>query len=1291
MPYAHNYRLDFQDYINSTYQSNIIIGSLHMDWKSSGPSMIANNVSFLQTDGAEVFIAEVDFHLDFWRSLQQLNLVTKALTLEGVKVFVDETLINQTADNQQLTMLDNVTDLFLQRINRFSLINSQVIYRTEKNERTFLISQLNWLNRGEHHKAEGQVIIDGLTSNNLNISLAVKGQKFKEMQGMLYVEANQVNITPWLDKVFAIKNEDTHSSINFDAWLSISQGEISKVQVDIGETQIAWQHLANIQTFDIQQGQLLINNIIDNQNYSLSTSPLTFSSNKRLWQPLSIELTAKNNQYNGYISSIDTEGIAQLIPLFTDNKTVRELLYGLAPKGLVENLFWQIRDEKVSAHAEFSQLSLNYSNGIPSINNLSGEILYREQQMLMKVEGNEGYLDFKDHFIKPISYQTLAASVSLFFQEKGVLAYANEIKLLSEELTLTGELAIDARNNLPISMALLADIQKVDAKNAPHYYPQKLMGNSLINYLNSSLVSGHVTQAQVLFNGPLADFPFTDHQGVFTVDAELTDSLFKFNEQWPAIENFHGNLNFTNNSMLITGRSGFLKGIDVTGVTAQIDELVGSQLLLINADFNKTQASAVTSLMQQSPLKQSVGSVLEQVKIGDNISGSFALTIPLEDSTKTEARGTVNFANNDILLQNPEMNFEQVNGQLTFVNDVITTKDIALMWRGMPLTLDVIAKSTQDFYQTDININANWPQNTWQKQLPEKLTQYGEGSLEWQGELTLKNAKNGEFSYELSVLSDLNTTQLNLPEPFKKASKEKRSVFAKAKGDNHRSTIDAVVGEHMNFYGVLEHDLVAFSRAHLILGQEDMLLPLSGFHITANLIDANLTQWQPFVNDIIDSVSEFSDQNLAGDGVPLLAKPQRIRGNIGKLNVLDEVLDDVAFTMSDQQAWWLLELNSEQVRADIKFYPNWLEQGLSIDADFINIPRTIATSTTQDLDEEQIQVIPILEKTEQEIIEENRVIENVFNHIPPVVFSCKHCQYNGLDLGQVNFQMKRGNDNTILVDNFVAKRQDNNINFDLKWQKQVDHYTTSIKGKLSIDDLEQEFKQLGFASLIKDSGMEATYDITWRGAPYQWNVATLNGDFETELNDGYLADVDDKGLRIFSVLSLQSLVRKLTLDFRDIFSDGMFYSEIKANAHIKDGVLYTDNAKMQGAAGDLSIKGNTDLVVGNLDYRMSYKPNFSASLPAIAWIATLNPVTFLGALALDEVLISKVWSEFNFELTGNVDEPNLREVNRKSQNISVGRSTPPQIVEIDENSQNNTTSQDSNQTEELNIPDKTDG
>jgi len=87
---------------------------------------------------------------------------------------------------------------------------------------------------------------------------------------------------------------------------------------------------------------------------------------------------------------------------------------------------------------------------------------------------------------------------------------------------------------------------------------------------------------------------------------------------------------------------------------------------------------------------------------------------------------------------------------------------------------------------------------------------------------------------------------------------------------------------------------------------------------------------------------------------------------------------------------------------------------------------------------------------------------------------------------------------------------------------------------------------------------------------------------------------------------------------------------------------------------------------------MSYKPDLTSSLPVLAWIATLNPVTFLAGVAIDQVIKSQVVSELTFELTGTIDNPDFREVNRKNKNVSVERIIPSPDVKKKEAVKGNT-------------------
>ncbi len=1259
LPYAHNYRIDLQDYINQTYDSDIIIGALDMGWQSSGPTLVASNVSLLQTDEAEVYVQAFDLNIDFWQSLQHRRLITKDFSLNGVKVLLDNTMMSESSvSSDDSSLLANLMEMFFSQIGRFSVNDSQLIYQTKQGKRTLLIDSLHWYNQGDNHRARGNVIVDGITSNNLQINLDVKGEHIENMQGTLYLEANQLNITPWLGKVLAISNENTHSSINFNAWLAINNGELDKLLVDLGHNQIAWQHQQQINTLDITQGRLVIDNLNKPEQIQLYSSEIEVISNKQAWQPLVVEIKRNQQKVNAFISAIDISGMAGILPLLVKDDSTRELIAQLAPHGQLSNVYLQQNDQQFSAVANINDVTANYSQGIPGVAGLNGQLVYQPGKFHININGQDGALDFAQHFNAPIGYQDFAAAVDLLYSDNSWYLTAKDVNFASEQLKLKAELAVIAEPDQELELSLLATATDANVIYAPSFYPNELMGQDLVNYLNRSLEKGRLAQAVVMVNGPISDFPFKQGNGSFIVDAELTNSTFKFDPNWPAVEHFSANLNFTDNSMLITGRDGTLAGIDVKGVQAAIEDLSDQQMLTIDAKFNNTAPGLIANLMMSSPLSDSVGAVLEQVVVSQPLSGDFKLNLPLDNVDNALAQGNIFFNDNQIALRSPEMNFAKVNGQLAFSNSDIHTQELNLLWRDLPLNVEVNAAQQESSYQTNIRLSASWPEKLWQQQLPEQLLAYGKGQLDWQAKLVLDNSADGQFSYQLALDSELEKLQLDLPEPYHKLAGETLTADIKVSGDNDQSTIDAKVGSQLNFYGNLNHQQVAFSQAHLVLGDEAMYLPMSGFHITTNLARADFRQWQPLITDIIDSVSEHTGSE---DSVALLEQPQRVRGNIAQLDFWQESLHGVSFTLEDQISWWQLALTSKEARAQVKFYPNWYQQGLELNADFIRLSPDKALFNSEAKAAQQTDDVAAVEPA-KEITIDNAFNRKLFSQIPPMRVRCQDCRYGNLDLGEVSFSLERSEPDLLRLYNFVAKRKDNKLSFDLNWQQNEQQSLTNLIGEFSSKDIERELERIGVPSTVKDSGLKSRFDLNWLGGPHDFAFAHLNGDLSGSLDEGYLAEVPDQA-RAFSILSLQSLVRKLKFDFRDIFSDGMFYSKVKGDFHLKDGVLYTKNTFLKGNAGDLSVKGNTDLNSNTLDYRMSYKPNVTSSLPAIAWIATLNPVTFLAGIAIDEVITSKVVSEYKFEVTGSISEPNFREVDRKTQNISVGRDSPPQIVE----------------------------
>ncbi|MBL0711047.1 MAG: TIGR02099 family protein [Colwellia sp.] len=1270
LPYVEHYREDFQHYINEVNETDIIIGTLGMSWQQWGPSIVAKQVTLVDNENAYAFIERLEVQIDFWSSVIKQRFISSNLILEGVKLELAQTAWDSTETTAQKPPTDKtesgfeqISAMFLNRLNRFSLRNTHIIINNQKFTRDFYISNLHWINQGDRHQAQGHIIIDELSGNNLVLKIDVLGDAVDELKGVMYVEANHLDITPWLDNVLALDNNKTKTDIGFTTWLKINNGKLDRVQVQLHDNYISWQDNDKQHDLFLKAGQLLLVKEKKPDSFKLFSTPLSMQFDQQNEQAFIIQVNKDTAGFSGYLSAFDLALFSQVSPLFIKEQKTRDLFSQLNIVGAGQDIYFKKTAENIQALANFTEVSTQYSQGIPGIEHLSGQLSFTENNLHLTLSAEQGSLDFEKLFIKPIVYQSLNADVDLSFtntslDKQGWQLQVNNLVVASPELTMDADLAINSQEDSEMTMSLLASITDGDASQVGHYFPLTTMSAGLIDYLNTAIVSGNIKQAQVLVNGPLSHFPFVDNSGIFIVDAELEQAVFSFDDEWPAIIDFAANLNFTNNSMLITGRDGSLAGLNVNGIQAAIDNLGHKSVLTVDTIIKPSPAGFVTDLMRQSPLDNSVGTVLTQLQIGGNIQGKFHLNLPLSGTKQVLASGIINFVDNKMALQSPRMDFAQVNGQLSFTNDKISTKNLSLAWLDMPLKLDVHGVNHDDYYDTNILITADWSEHTWQQNVTPMLKKHLNGQVSWQAELSLYQHYPDGFSYDFSIDSELTQTLINLPAPYKKTQGEKVPLTIRVNGKLHESILNVHYGDQLSFLGVLEHKGSHFDRAHLVLGDENMLLPTDGFDITTKLTQVDFSDWQPLIHDIIDIASSNStdidkSRKYAKNKPSLFPKPEHIHGTLTKLDIFGQQLNNVSFNLLDTEHWWLLQLNAKEIQSRIKIFPDLMTQGIDIDADFIHLASSEEDEKTQ----------PLLDHKVDSAMSE----QDVFANIPKLKLHCKQCQVGKLDLGEINFSLSHSNKNIITIDHFTAKREQAEFTVTGEWEKSLHAENTviertSIQGNLALKDIEYELEQFGYGSIIRDSGGKLKFALNWQGGPHEFSVEHLNGKLNTKIDDGYLADVSDKA-RIFSVLSLESLVRKLTLDFRDIFSNGMFYSDIKGDFNIEEGVLYTDNTRMNGTAGNLYVKGNTNFKTNLLDYKLSYKPNLTSSLPVIAWIATLNPVVFLAGVAIDQVITSQVVSEFNFELTGDIDKPSFKEVKRKSRDISVSRTTAPKFVD----------------------------
>jgi hypothetical protein len=158
-----------------------------------------------------------------------------------------------------------------------------------------------------------------------------------------------------------------------------------------------------------------------------------------------------------------------------------------------------------------------------------------------------------------------------------------------------------------------------------------------------------------------------------------------------------------------------------------------------------------------------------------------------------------------------------------------------------------------------------------------------------------------------------------------------------------------------------------------------------------------------------------------------------------------------------------------------------------------------------------------------------------------------------------------------------------------------------------------------------------------------------------------MEQISDKGARIFSLFSLDSLLRKLSLDFSDVFGKGLYFNSFGGDLHIDDGMVKTTNTEMDAIAGNMKVRGYTDLNTESLNYDIRFAPKLASSVPTVVLLSTSAWTMGIGAFALTKVLepVIEVISEIRFRLTGTMSEPKLEELERKSKEIEIPKSALP--------------------------------
>ncbi|EGN74888.1 TIGR02099 family protein [Idiomarina sp. A28L] len=1239
LPYLDHYRAGIERQISERYNQDVQIGSLSASWSGTGPALVLKDVELITNEGTEakVTVRDLSLGFDFWNSLLQRQISLDHFVLTGMEL--DIYYQGNSGQNILQELQGSLETILFQQLERFQLRDSIVrVHIANQEPRAVEIEELRWFRDDIRKQATGLFRVPGITANSLDFVIDLYGDSFTEMNGSLFVEAQQLDISPWLQQVTKTSSIK-RAEFNLQAWLDFADGQFGDGQVRFEENTLEWTKAGELHRlvttptvwtlFPESSGWILNSNPmvarLDDQEWRLEQVTWQYAEGEHLWNLNDIELIDFGPVWNLF----GAPGVA-----------LGDWADGLQFGGQLDSLqvrLTQQREWQLYGHG--SELAWQPHRGVPGISGLQMEVWSTLAQGKFLIQGDSVRLS------SPATYNDAKVLNEVlvtgdWLQNGGSWELDVEQALFSlPGADISQQMRFSGQQGKPVEVDWLLNggTPGMDVLDVVALLPLQL-GERLGNYLTGSLLEGDVDSLTMVWRGPIQNFPYSEGEGVLQAQALINNMDYRFQPNWPAVVGTRAELTFAGDELNISARGGSLYDIPLTKVDAKISAISGSERHLHIASDVQATGPQLHELFMASPLVNSVGAALSNVvPTGDLLRGNFTLDIPLAgDDRRVSAKGRVDLNGQDIHIQPVDLWLQDVEGYFTFDNAEINFVAERSLLFNMPVSLDLKGAPGENGYALQSDIKASWQAARLQSVhagIP--LIQQLEGSLDWQANFALELGK-GAYQYSWLMDADLSSLAMLLPEPFAKNTDEARQLKIEVTGNQDVLRASANSPEVFNVRGDMRIGSGAFQALELQIGDSPYTVgarPESGFRIMAGMQEAELGDWLPVIVSLSsaipeknNNVADTSSEATARSPIPPLS---RVDATIGSLQWFGQDFNNTEIEGRSSGDGWLLEVNADNGRARI----DWSTIGagqLTVAADFLELNS------------------PPSADSDKRVIEDRSWLDNM----PPIIFTCRICRFQGRELGEVAMRLEPAN-KAEQVRQFEVRKGSTVLQARGGWAGEGQALRTSLQGSLTSNNIGSYISELGFNSVVRDSSADFRFQLGWDGALQDWNKETLRGEVNWSLGAGYLRDVSDGGARLLSILSLESVLRKLTLDFRDIFARGMFYSSFNGTLSLDQGVISTDNTRMNGSAGDMAVSGYTNLVDESLHYRLSYVPKVTSSLPVLLAFM-VNPPSGIAALVLDRMLHdAQVISRLEYEVTGTMQNPVVTEVKRDSAEVEL--------------------------------------
>lgn len=1248
LPNAHDYLPRIERQASMALGLPVEIGSIEANWRGWRPEVTLTNIRIKNRQQQTVLeVPRVHGTLLWW--------TVPLFSPSFAKLDIDSPDMDITRLDSHRWRISGIDiDLDQRHDNRFStwlleqrevtIRGARIQYRDELRGAPMLELQkiaFSLRNNGRRHRFS----LQATPPENIASALDLRGDfvhryfhdnkaDWREWTGEMYVNFDYADVKA-LEAYISLPLELYSARGAVRAWVSVDRGKLDASVADLGLEDVRLRLGKNLPILTLHElrSRVHLRQLEQEhlQGHELKLAQLTLVAGDNLSVPPTniserLLFDAHGNIAAGEFSvdQVDLKSLLALADYLPLPNEQRLHLKNYAPAGILKNTQarWSgplTHPVNYSASTNFEQLRLKAQSpdptrppttphhinfGQPGFENLAGSLRFNERGGALSLKSPQAVLFFPGVFAREhVALDALSLEGHWQHQTDGVHVQIDTLAVANYEAagSFSGKWRPGDKGGW---MEIEGRLQRANAQAVHHYLPLTI-SEDVRQWVKHAVQGGKSDDVHFVVRGNLHDWPY--HQtgaGQFLISAPIREGQLKLTPNQPPLQEVAGTLVFEKNGFRVEGGRAAMPGIHITDATVFMKDFSEPKHTLHVRGKSYGSLRAYLDVLHANAGQRWFGRALAQAHGSGEVRAEGRAELHLSQWADSSLYGSVTLTGNDISLSPSLPTLTRTTGRVEFSEKGAALRNINTTFLGGHLKLD--SSSLQGF-QVRGEGNANLGLMGRYLNIPalEKST----GTTRYSIQL---EAVNEALAW--TVNTDLVGVALNLPAPLHKTSNVALPLRIQAtpQGQTGREWINIALGDRISA-NVERHD-GRLTRGHVNITDrgKKALQPqaLEDLSVNIDLEKIDIDVWKKIIPGGQTEWPEKTVMNL---------KAKEVRWQNKRFN-------DIEATATRHRDSWSMKIDSPQIQGHVSWdqTANDSVAGRLVGhLTRLYLPESQSNDLIELLDTGPLQDIPALSVTVDDVQISGRLLgklELLANHHERQ--QAREWQLQKLVLSHSDADLKATG--SWAYENPTTRRM--NLNFNL---------TTRNAGK-TLD-------RLGIKNAIRDGKGTLNGQIQWHGTPFSIDMPTLKGQLNLEIKNGQFLKAEPGIARLIDVLSLQSLPKRLSLDFRDVFSAGFSFDMVSATAQLSHGIASTKDFRMSGVNATVLIEGQADLVQETQNLHVLVLPDVNAAGASVVYGLLANPVigigTFLAQLVLREPL-SKALSR-EYRITGSWYDPQI--------------------------------------------------